>query len=98
MCVYALVICQVSGGWAEDRTSRASLAPSIRAGRVKGDLETRGRTGDLPASAASRSPPRTSPREAESSPQTSEYTQTARLRAVWCDHRIHCGGVFLISS
>lgn len=66
-CVY-----QVSGGLAEDQTSRASQVPSIRAGRAKGEPETRGRTGGLPASAASRSPMRTSLRAVESSPQTSE--------------------------
>ncbi|KAA8587367.1 hypothetical protein FQN60_016229 [Etheostoma spectabile] len=65
-CLY-----RVSGVWAEDQTSRASLVPSIRVGRVKGDLETRGQNGDHLASAVSRSRQRTSQREVESSLQTS---------------------------
>lgn len=54
---------QASGEWAEDQTSRASQGPSIREGRAMADLETRGRSEDLPASAASKSPPRTNLRE-----------------------------------
>lgn len=71
-CLFSSVY-QESGEWAEDQTSRASPGLSIRAGRVKGDLETRGQTGDLPASAASKSLLRTSLREVESSLQTSEW-------------------------
>lgn len=58
---------QVSGGWAGDQTSRASPASSTRAARAKGDQETRGRTGDPRASAASRSLLRTNLKEAPSS-------------------------------
>lgn len=58
---------KVSGGWAGDRTSRASPASSTRAARAKGDRETRGRIGDPHVSAASRSLPRTNLKEAQSS-------------------------------
>lgn len=63
MCSFDL---QVSGGWEEEQTSRASLVPSTRVCRVKGDLETRGRTEDHPASAALRNLLRTNPRGLES--------------------------------
>lgn len=59
---------QVSGEWAEGQTNRASLVANTRAVRVKADLETRGRTGDLLESAVSRSPLRRNLREVESSP------------------------------
>lgn len=59
---------EVSGEWAEDQTNRASLVTNTRAGRVKADLEKRGRTGDPLESAVSRSPLRRNLREVESSP------------------------------
>lgn len=58
---------------AVDQTNRASLALSTRAGRLKGDLETRDQTGDLPESVVLKSPLRTKLKEGASLLWKSRY-------------------------
>lgn len=64
---------QESDEWAEDQTNKASLDPSIKVARERGDPGTKGQTGDLHVSAALRNLLRTSLRQEESSLQTSEF-------------------------